>query len=537
MDATEATTDPSSGGVDPLVGKVLGGRFEIEALINRGGMGKIYKATQQPLGRAVALKILDIHDDGSEFRDRFFLEASLCAKLAHPNTIRIFDYGTTDDGIYYIAMEYLSGESLQQILRGGALSVERSISIARQIAGALAEAHDCGIVHRDLKPGNVMVTSHGENEFVKVLDFGLVKELGKESELSRTGTVLGSPLYISPEQVHGDPVDGRADIYTLGLILYALLMGRTTFDRGNPLNVLMQQTQKKPPPFRKANPNVQVPEALEWVVMRCLEKKAAKRFVSMHELIRALKAVEKEMRGEVDDLELSLQDGMLVLPEGMEVSHEVRISPQQHSAATTRLVASDGPSQSTLSSTRPMNTSTMVLLGGGSLAGLGLMAVGGVLLLLVLGAVGWSMMQPAPEVVQAPPPPPQPEVVEKVIQAGPEKVSVTLTSEPPGADVERDGVVEGTTPFTVTLEEGETWTVQVSADGFEPRKVRLSPDVPSPSVKLEKKARRGGGATPAPAPVPTPVPVVLQPEPAPAPAPASPKPAPRGDMRDPWENE
>jgi len=536
MDTTEATTDPAGRGVDPLVGKVLGGRFEIEALINRGGMGKIYKATQKPLGRAVALKVLDIHDDGSEFRERFFLEASLCAKLAHPNTIRIFDYGTTDDGIYFIAMEFIAGESLQQLTqRTGAMDPLRSVHIAKQIAGALAEAHDCGIVHRDLKPGNVMVTAHGENEFVKVLDFGLVKELGKESELSRTGTVLGSPLYISPEQVHGDAVDGRADLYTLGLILYAMLMGRTTFDRGNPLHVLMQQTQKKPPPFRKANPNASVPEALEWVVMRCLEKKPERRFSSMHELIRALKACEKELRGEVEDLELSLQDGLLVLPEGLEVSHEVRVQPQ--TSTTTKLLSHDSPSQSTLMSSRPMNTSTMVLLGGGSMVGLGLVGMGVVLLALVAGAVGWSMLGgDEPQVVEAPKPPPvQPKVIERVVEAGPEKVEVTLTSEPAGADVERDGVVEGTTPFTVTLEEGEEWTVVVSAKGYEDRTVRLSADVPSPSVKLDQVRR--SVPTPPPEPVPEPVPVAA-PEPVPVPEPApEPKPKSRGDMRDPWEDE
>jgi len=526
MDATEATTDPARGGTDPLVGKVLAGRFVIEALINRGGMGKIYRATQKPLGRDVALKVLDIHDDGSEFRERFFLEASLCAKLAHPNTIRVFDYGTTDDGIYFIAMEYIQGESLQQMAqRVGAMAPERAVHIARQVAGALAEAHDCGIVHRDLKPGNVMVTAHGEAEFVKVLDFGLVKELGKESELSRTGTVLGSPLYISPEQVHGDPVDGRADIYTLGLILYAMLMGRTTFERGNPLNVLMQQTQKKPPPFRKANPNAEVPEALEWVVMRCLEKKPEKRFASMHEVLRALKACDKELRGEVDDLELSLQDGLLVLPDGMEVSHEVRV-PQANSSTTTRLVAADSPSQSTLMSSRPMNTSTMVLLGGGaSMVGLGLVGVGVVLLALVAGAVGWSVLHEPETVTEVPSPPPEPQVIEVPVE--PQRVEITLTSEPSGADVLRDGVVEGTTPFTLTLGEGEEWTVVVSAKGYRDRTVRLHAAVPSPSVKLEKERR--AAPQPAPAPAPEPVP---EPTPEPEPAPRS-----RGDMRDPWEDE
>jgi len=537
MAATDATGGSGGKGVDPLVGKVLGGRFEIEALVNRGGMGKIYRATQRPLGRDVALKVLDIHDDGSEFRDRFFLEASLCAKLAHPNTIRIYDYGTTDDGIYYIAMEFIHGESLQHLLnRAGAMDPTRVVHIGKQIAGALMEAHDCGIVHRDLKPGNLMITAHGEHEHVKVLDFGLVKELGKESELSRTGTVLGSPLYISPEQVHGDEVDGRADIYTTGLILYAMLTGRPTFDRGNPLHVLMQQTQKQPPPFKKANPDVSVPAALEWVVMRCLEKDPTLRFASMNELARALKACEKELRGEVSDLELRLENGMLVLPEGLEVSHEVRLADIEAAGATTRLTSTGGEVvvQPTLATSRPLNTSTMVLVGGGGL-GIVLLGSGLFLLALVLGAVGWSLYggQPEPVVQEVPVEVPVPVPVAPS-EPVPSKVEVTLTSEPAGARVERDGVALGITPLTVTIAEGEEWIVEVSAKGYEPQKMRLAPDVPSPTVKLDKtRVRR---VSPPPKPEPEPEVAPVEPEPA-EPVPVPPPRPSGGDMRDPWEDE
>jgi serine/threonine-protein kinase len=538
MDATDAAGSGGKG-VDPLVGKVLGGRFEIEALINRGGMGKIYRATQQPLGRDVALKVLDIHDDGSEFRDRFFLEASLCAKLAHPNTIRIYDYGTTDDGIYYIAMEFIHGESLQHLLnRLGAMEPARVVHIGKQIAGALMEAHDCGIVHRDLKPGNLMVTMHGENEFVKVLDFGLVKELGKESELSRTGTVLGSPLYISPEQVHGDDVDGRADIYTTGLILYAMLMGRPTFDRGNPLHVLMQQTQKAPPPFAQANPDADVPAALEWVVMRCLEKDPRKRFASMNELLRALKACEKELRGEVSDLVLRLEGGMLVLPEGLEVSHEVRLADVEAAGATTRITATgatDAVSQPTLATSRPLNTSAIMLVGGGGI-GLVLVGMGALLLAVVLGAVGWSMWgsKPEPVVQEVPVEVPVPVPVEPEVEA-PKKVAVTLTTEPEGAKVERDGVALGVTPLSVTIAEGDEWIVLVTAPGYVDEKVRLAPDVPEPTVKLQKVRRSAPKPAPVKTPEPEPEPEVAQP-PEPVPAPQPPPRPTGGDMRDPWED-
>ncbi len=541
MDPQDAVTEPGekSQGKDPLVGKTLAGRFEIEALINRGGMGKIYRAKQMPLGRAVALKVLDIHDDGSEFRDRFFLEASLCAKLAHPNTIRIYDYGATDDGIYFIAMEYIAGESLQQLLhRVGSMTPARSVAVALQIAGALAEAHDAGIVHRDLKPGNVMVTAHGDTEFVKVLDFGLVKELGKESELSRTGTVLGSPLYIAPEQVHGTEVDGRADIYTLGLILYAMLMGKTAFEKGNPLHVLMQQTQKRPPPFAEANPEARVPGSLEWVVMTCLEKKPKDRFASMHELIRALKACTKELRGEVDSLRLELKQGAVVLPQGVDVS-EVALPALTTSGSTTRLHRTqeappgpvpESPSQSTLMSTRPIRTVAMVVGGGSVFGGIVLAGIGAVLLLVIVGILltrDEPAAPPPPEpVVVAPPPRPEP--VPVPLPVAPQKIEVTLLSDPEGASVQRDGVLLGSTPLLVRLAEGEEMTVEVLASGYESETIVLSADVPSPSVTLSKKRSRPSPTPrpePAPAPAPEPVP---QPKPEPQPAP---QPAVGGDMK------
>ncbi len=543
MDAQDAVTQPGGKqrGRDPLVGKTLAGRFEIEELINRGGMGKIYRARQMPLGRSVALKVLDIHDDGSEFRDRFFLEASLCAKLAHPNTIRIYDYGATDDGIYFIAMEYIKGESMQQLLnRVGAMAPGRAVAIALQIAGALAEAHDVGIVHRDLKPGNVMLTDHGDTEFVKVLDFGLVKELGKESELSRTGTVLGSPLYIAPEQVHGTAVDGRADIYTTGLMLYAMLMGKTAFERGNPLHVLMQQTQKQPPPFAEANPEAKVLGSIEWVVMTCLEKKPENRFRSMHELIRALKACTKELGGDVDSLRMKLVDGEVVLPEGLEVS-EVRL-PAFASGQTTCLhrtqdtdveEAHDSPSQSTLMSTRPIRTVAMVVGGGSVFGGL---VLGGLGLLLMVVIAGNMLMRddpppPAPApVVVAPPPAPVP--------AAAEKVEITLTSSPEGASVQRDGVLLGSTPLIVRLTEGEQMAVEVMASGYGSQKVVLSSDVPSPLVTLTRRRPRPSPKpkpAPAPAPVPEPAPVE---QPAPVPQPKSNPEYDGVDMKDPeWGDE
>jgi len=280
---------------DPLVGMVINDRFRIEALIARGGMGKVYRAEQAPLGREVALKVLNPNyhgDNDPEFHKRFFLEASICSKLTHPNTVTIFDYGRTDDDIYYIAMEYLEGQTLHRALReGGALAPERAMHIARQICRSLREAHALGVIHRDLKPANIYLVSHGdEGDFVKVLDFGLVKDLGDTGEdLTQTGLFMGSPKYMSPEQIRGERVDARCDIYALGVILYEMLTGKVPFDRANSVNILMAHVHEAPPSMQEANPDAQIPPMLQNAVMKSMAKKPEDRFASMDEFLVALK--------------------------------------------------------------------------------------------------------------------------------------------------------------------------------------------------------------------------------------------------------
>ena len=366
-------------------------------------MGKVYRALQKPLDRQVALKILDVTDSDGEFRKRFFMEASLCAKLNHPHTVRIYDYGATDDGIFYIAMEYLKGRTLHDMIHMDApIDPLRAVLIMRRVCGALAEAHDAGIVHRDLKPANVFLTHHGDDpEFPKVIDFGLVKELGKESELSRTGHVLGSPMYMAPEQVEGKAVDGRTDVYAIGLMMYFMLAGKTAFPRGNPMAVLMAQVQRIPPTFHEVDPNLEVPALLEWLVRTCIEKKMDDRFGSMHELLRALKVVEKTLRGEISGpVTLSLEDGMLVLPDGLDVSEDLRLSQLPRSTSLppptplNSTVAS--PPDGTLENGVPIpeqTSRTQVML----VAGSGLAMIGGIAAVLIVGliAIGAFVYSPA----------------------------------------------------------------------------------------------------------------------------------------------
>ncbi|MDQ3036643.1 MAG: protein kinase [Myxococcota bacterium] len=266
-------------------------------MIARGGMGKVYRAEQAPLGREVALKVLNPNysgDSDPEFHKRFFLEASTTAKLTHPNTVSIFDYGRTDDDVYYIAMELLEGKTLHRGLReAGPMDAARTLHIARQICRSLREAHALGVIHRDLKPANIYLVKHGdESDFVKVLDFGLVKDLeDKGEDLTQTGLFMGSPKYMSPEQIRGERVDGRADVYALGVIMYEMLTGKVPFDRPNSVNILMAHVHEPPPPMREINPSVVVPPVLEQIVMKTMAKKADDRFASMDELLVALKQV------------------------------------------------------------------------------------------------------------------------------------------------------------------------------------------------------------------------------------------------------
>ncbi|MGK4003092.1 protein kinase [Sorangium sp. So ce1036] len=286
------TSKPAAA--DPLLGRVIDGRFKIVSVIARGGMGKVYRAEQAPLGRICALKVLSPKYEGDhdpEFHRRFFLEASTAAKLSHPNTVTVFDYGQSDDDIYYIAMEYIEGKTLHRVLREeGPFSEARTAHIARQIGRSLREAHGLGVVHRDLKPGNVLLVDHeDEHDHVKVLDFGLVKDTESGEDLTQRGLFMGSPKYMAPEQITGSEVSARTDIYSLGVMMYEMLSGKVPFDKGASVGTLMSHVNDQVPPMQRHNPALSISQTMEAIVLRCLEKDPAQRFSSMNELVAALK--------------------------------------------------------------------------------------------------------------------------------------------------------------------------------------------------------------------------------------------------------
>ena len=272
------------------------GKYRLKERIGRGGMGEVWVAYHTGLRRDVALKILRTDQDANPVSvRRFEQEVSATSLLTHPNTVRVFDYGVTEDGIRFYAMELLSGQTLYELVwHQGPLETSRVLHIGRQIARALAEAHARGIVHRDIKPENVFVTRAGdEPDFVKVLDFGIAKltQDTDEGTLTRTGAIFGTPAYMSPEATNGRTVDARSDVYSLGCVLYFMLAGHPPFAESSPAEVLFAHAHREPPSLRIGR-RTRLPANLEQVVMRCLNKAPEDRYSNASELVRALSAVD-----------------------------------------------------------------------------------------------------------------------------------------------------------------------------------------------------------------------------------------------------
>ncbi len=280
----DGTTLRSAEGAD-LVGSIVADRYHVQKKLGEGGMGAVYLAEHVKMGRKSAIKVMaQSMANDPEAIARFNREAANAARINHPNVCAIYDFGETRDGTIYLAMEFIEGESLSDLVRReGLLRPARAVDILQQTADALQAAHDLGIVHRDLKPDNIMLAKgRGGGDVVKVVDFGIAKAMtGEEGQqVTKTGLVVGTPEYMSPEQLSGDVLDGRSDVYSLALVFYRMLSATLPFKADSAQEMMIKRLTDKPTPLNEAVPGTVFPSQLQKVLDKALERMPADRYTS-----------------------------------------------------------------------------------------------------------------------------------------------------------------------------------------------------------------------------------------------------------------
>src|SRR3989454_402128 len=274
------------GGASDLVGQVIADRYHVTKKLGEGGMGQVYLAEHVKMGRRSAIKVMNpsmVHDPDAVAR--FNREASNASRITHPNVCAIYDFGETSDGLIYLAMEFIEGEPLTDVLdREGALGITRAVHIFLQVGDALQAAHDLGIVHRDLKPDNIMLSrGKGGRDVVKVVDFGIAKAVGGDEagqKVTKTGLVVGTPEFMSPEQLSGDKLDGRSDLYSLGLVLFRMLTGKLPFEATSVQETMIKRLTDEPITLAVSRPDLAFPPGLQEVLDAALTRSPLDRYQS-----------------------------------------------------------------------------------------------------------------------------------------------------------------------------------------------------------------------------------------------------------------
>ncbi len=450
--------DPEPEAVDPWIGRTLSNVYVIEEKIGEGGMGSVYAARHVHLEKRFAIKVLVESVAGKNNAvDRLKQEAMAAANIDHENIVDVVNFDRTEAGAVYIVMEFLKGESLADTLGRGPLPLHHALPIAFQICRALHAAHEHGIVHRDLKPENVFLTERRGRTVVKILDFGISKVKKAEAEqvrMTKTGQLVGTPLYMSPEQARGETdIDRRVDVYALGVMLYEMIAGTPPFEGRNYFELLWKHGNEDPPSMRATNPNVYFPDALDAVVLKALAKKPGDRFATMAELEAALKAAAPDVPDELAALAQVIAGG-----EGAVIEHRELIGRAATEQVDSKEDLAPPPRREPTAEVEVPSKSPWPLVAVG--AGL----------ILVIGAIGYAAMggddpprtarvagepREDPEVADDPPVEPEepaPEIEPPPGVEPPARVSVHLTSTPSGAAVRVGDRPLGTTPLVTALD-------------------------------------------------------------------------------------
>lgn len=441
---------------DPLIGQCVAEKYFIHQKIGTGGMGAVYKAKQKGMDRWIALKVmLKEYAYNEKILKRFELEAYAASRLNHPNTIRIYDFGKTKDDTLYIAMEYLDGVSLARIIKNeDLLAVERTLKIGGSVCKSLMEAHDKGVIHRDLKPDNIFLCEvGGEKDFVKVLDFGLAKlrEADKSfGTLTQAGTIFGTPKYMAPEQCKSvATVDHRADIYSLGVVLYECLAGSPPFEAENPLGILIKHVQEMPPPFKIKRPDLDIPQRVEEIVMKSLKKDPSQRFQSAGEMLAEIERVKASLEGKFS--RVVYFKGQRPCEISVERSEAETVLDTKHE------IIEEKKKIKKISPARVFLYVTGIIF---------------VLLIIAGGTLYYILPQPLPPQYKK-------IVPNKVVISPPssemiESVDITINTDPAGASIFSGGKLLGVSPLKLTaLKENRKEEVKIALEGYSEEKIQV----------------------------------------------------------------
>lgn len=459
-----------------LTGSTLDGRYLVTRLIGEGGMGLVYEARHVVLGTRLAIKVLRPEmSEHPEALERLRREARAASAIGNEHIVEVRDVSQLEDGSTYIAMEYLDGTPLEELFDGSVLPWRRVRAICLQICDALAAAHRRGIIHRDLKPENILlVQRQGIDDFVKILDFGIAKDVNATKKLTVAGQMMGTPAYMSPEQCAGSEIDHRTDVYSFGIMMYELLTGQLPFDHENAADLCRMHFIVEAPPPSTTVPAGIFPPELDAVVLTCMGKSVDERFSSMEEVAEAIQIATsaEPMRAEKATL-LGLGPTRL---------SGVPALPKARAARTSSLARFLVPARQTLSSLslalpahRPSGFMIVLVLWAVGAAGAAWWAVShasSVTPAVPSAVASAEPSEPAEEPAEEAAAAPQTQSSEPPARAQAEPRWVSIRTLPAGADVIAEGAVVGQTPVDFPLEE-ETVTVRLRLAGHDERAIEV----------------------------------------------------------------